>query len=206
MPGLVPELPADAALDIIPADDADGSRAPDGDDASGFAVATPDQAAYILYTSGSTGQPKGVVVTHGSLANHMAWMNRALPLTLQDAVLQKTAAGFDASVWEFFAPLMQGAKLVIAPPGLERDVPALIARLRRDAITVLQVVPSLLSVLVDEPDFAACSDLRRICFGGEGLSPDLVRRLKSVHGADLVNLYGPKETNIQICADEIGRA
>src|SRR3546814_14449614 len=141
MPELVPELPADAALDIIPADDADGSRAPDGDDASGFAVATPDQAAYILYTSGSTGQPKGVVVTHGSLANHMAWMNQALPLTPRDAVLQKTAAGFDASVWEVFAPLMQGAKLVIAPPGLERDLPALTAPRRRAPSAVLAVGP-----------------------------------------------------------------
>jgi amino acid adenylation domain-containing protein len=166
-------------------------------------VPTPEQAAYVLYTSGSTGQPKGVVVTHGSLANHMAWMNRTFPLSADDVVLQKTAAGFDASVWEFFAPLMQGAKLVLARPGLERDVSALAATLREQGVTILQVVPSLLRVLLDEPDFPSCTALRRVFCGGEALTPDLVRRLRERHGAALVNLYGPTEATIQVVVDTV---
>ncbi|MET5115403.1 AMP-binding protein, partial [Burkholderia pseudomallei] len=90
----------------------------------------------VLYTSGSTGRPKGVVVTHGTLANHMAWMTRAFPLDAPDAVLQKTSAAFDASIWDFFLPLLAGARLVMAPPGRERDVPALVATLARERITV----------------------------------------------------------------------
>ncbi|KGX79078.1 AMP-binding enzyme family protein [Burkholderia pseudomallei MSHR435] len=84
------DAPADAGADATTGACPDAWPAPD-----------PTQAAYVLYTSGSTGRPKGVVVTHGSLANHMAWMTRAFPLDAHDAVLQKTSAAFDASIWEF---------------------------------------------------------------------------------------------------------
>ncbi|PCE30707.1 non-ribosomal peptide synthetase [Burkholderia ubonensis] len=197
-------LPKDLALECIDPDAPDGA---DADAAAGaLPIPGPKQAAYILYTSGSTGRPKGVVVTHGSLANHMAWMTRAFPLDADDAVLQKTAAGFDASVWEFFLPLMRGARLVMAPPGLERDVPALVETLARARITVLQLVPSLLRVLVDQPGFAACGGLRRVFCGGEALTPELARRFAAVHRAALVNLYGPTETTIQICAERVDPA
>jgi len=196
---LASELPQDTPLTIIHADEIGTS-----DDAPvDFAPSNPEQAAYILYTSGSTGQPKGVVVTHASLANHMAWMSRVYPLSAEDTVLQKTAAGFDAAVWEFFAPLMQGARLVMARPGLERDVPALIETLRGESITVLQLVPSLLRVLVDDPAFVSCIRLRWIGCGGEALTPDLVRRFRAVHKAELVNLYGPTETTIQVCVGAV---
>lgn len=73
--------------------------------------------AYILYTSGSTGRPKGVKVSHQAISNHMHWMNNEFPLSGEDAVLQKTSINFDASVWEFYAPLTTGARLVLAEPG-----------------------------------------------------------------------------------------
>ena len=113
--------------------------------------AEPGDLAYILYTSGSTGRPKGVMIPHRAIANHMRWMAEALPLSGADAVLQRTPIGFDASVWEFWAPLIAGARLVMAPPGAHRD-PAVLARvLAEQGITVVQVVPSLLRALLDEP-------------------------------------------------------
>ena len=116
--------------------------------------AAPGDLAYILYTSGSTGRPKGVMIPHRAIANHMRWMADALPLTADDVVLQRTPIGFDASVWEFWAPLIAGARLAMAPPGAHRD-PALLARaLGEHEVTVLQVVPSMLRALLEEPAFA----------------------------------------------------
>ena len=80
-------------------------------------MAQAANAAYVIYTSGSTGKPKGVVVSHRAITNHMQWMGEALPLSSQDVVLQKTPFSFDASVWEFYAPLLAGARLVMARPG-----------------------------------------------------------------------------------------
>ncbi len=179
-----------------PGDTADEPPAP--------AETEPDDIAYVLYTSGSTGRPKGVMATQGALANHMAWMLDTLPLGPEDAVLQKTAMSFDASVWEYFAPLMSRARLVWAPIGSERDPEALIAALARHRITVLQVVPTLLRLLVDDPRFAACSGLRRVGCGGEALGRDLVRRFRETTRADLVNLYGPTEATIQCVTDIVG--
>ncbi|HEX2188729.1 MAG TPA: condensation domain-containing protein, partial [Longimicrobiaceae bacterium] len=86
-----------------------------------------ESLAYVIYTSGSTGTPKGVAVPHGALANHVQWMQRAFPLGPGDRVLQKTPFSFDASVWEFWAPLVAGATLVVAEPGAHRE-PARLAR------------------------------------------------------------------------------
>ena len=77
--------------------------------------------AYMIYTSGSTGQPKGVMLSHSNLCNHMFWMQATFPLTEKDKVLQKTPFGFDASVWEFYAPLLVGGQLLMAQPGGHTD-------------------------------------------------------------------------------------
>ena len=73
--------------------------------------------AYLIYTSGSTGKPKGRPTRHEGLHNRLAWMQDAYRLTGDDAVLQKTPFSFDVSVWEFFWPLIVGARLVVAAPG-----------------------------------------------------------------------------------------
>ena len=160
------------------------------------APSSGEPLAYVLYTSGSTGTPKGVMVPHRALANHMAWMQRQFPLARGDRVLQKTAFSFDASVWEFYAPLLAGACLVMARPGEQLDPERLVDTLCTARITVLQLVPTLLRALLDLPRFGTCRSLARVFCGGEALEMELVRRFHRKLEADLCNLYGPTEATI----------
>ena len=158
----------------------------------------PDAAdlAYVIYTSGSTGRPKGVMVSHRALTNHMLWMRKAFPLLADDAVLQKTLFGFDASIWEFLAPLISGARLVLARPGGHQDFTYLVQIIQEQKITTLQMVPSLLQLLLQGPGLKACSSLRRVFCGGEALSSGLQREFFGQSSAQLINLYGPAEACI----------
>ncbi|MFD2169298.1 amino acid adenylation domain-containing protein [Tumebacillus lipolyticus] len=158
-------------------------------------VAATDPA-YVIYTSGSTGQPKGVVVPHGAICNHMLWMQDEFPLGCEDAVLQKTSFSFDASVWEFYAPLLAGGRLVLAEPLGHLDGRYLAQVIQEEKVTVLQVVPTMLSMLLSESSFTDCHSLKRVFCGGEALSPELVARFYSLMEAELVNLYGPTEACI----------
>ena len=91
----------------------------------------PEHLAYMIYTSGSTGQPKGAANTHHGLHNRLGWMQDAYGLTHDDVVLQKTPFSFDVSVWEFFWPLITGARLVLAAPGAHRDPAQLVETIRK---------------------------------------------------------------------------
>jgi amino acid adenylation domain-containing protein len=156
----------------------------------------PANAAYVLYTSGSTGRPKGVVVSHGAIANRVLWAQSAFPLAAGDRVLQKSPLGFDASLWEIFAPLVAGARLVLAAAGEHRDPARLAERLAAARITVLVGVPTLLRALLEQPAFPGAA-LRYVFSAGEALAPDLKRRLLALPApAVLVNLYGPTEVAI----------
>jgi amino acid adenylation domain-containing protein len=152
--------------------------------------------AYVLYTSGSTGKPKGVQIPHRALSNHMQWMQAEFPLNADDRVVQRTSSGFDASVWEFFAPLLAGACLVIPPPAEQWDAAELVRVIQLRKVTVLQVVPSLLRILLDETGLQNCPTLRRVFSGGEPLTAGLRDRFLATHPAELCNLYGPTEACI----------
>jgi amino acid adenylation domain-containing protein len=157
----------------------------------------PHSAAYAIYTSGSTGQPKGAVVTHANICNHMLWMQQEFPLGIGDSVLQKTPFSFDASVWEFYAPLMSGARLVIARPGGHQDPAYLIKLIAEQEVSTLQVVPTLLRALVETAGLESCRKLRRLFCGGEALTSEPVTRLKErLPEVEVYNLYGPTEATI----------
>ncbi|MFQ6392605.1 amino acid adenylation domain-containing protein [Nocardia sp. KC 131] len=192
-------LPADAtpvAIDTVELSDYDPRSIADTDRR---APLRSDHLAYVIFTSGSTGKPKGVGVTHAAIVNRLRWMQHEYPLDGTDAVLQKTPATFDVSVWEFFWPLQIGARLVIAAPDGHRD-PAYLARtIAEKGITTAHFVPSMLSVFVTDTDVRACTGLRRVFCSGEALPAATVRDFyAALHGSRLHNLYGPTEAAVDV--------
>ncbi|WLH81392.1 non-ribosomal peptide synthase/polyketide synthase [Pseudomonas sp. FP2335] len=179
----------------------------------GYSEANPgialdgDNLAYVIYTSGSTGQPKGAGNRHSALANRLHWMQQAYALDVSDSVLQKTPFSFDVSVWEFFWPLMTGARLVVAAPGDHRDPARLVSLINAEHITTLHFVPSMLQAFLQEPSVATCHTLHRIVCSGEALPVDAQQQVfAKLPQAGLYNLYGPTEAAIDVthwtCIDE----
>ncbi len=162
----------------------------------------PDGAAYIIYTSGSTGRPKGVVVAHAAIRNRVLWTVRTHGLGPDDRVLQKTTVGFDASLWEFLAPLVCGGTVVVAGDGVPRDPAAMVRAVAGHRVTVLQLVPSVLRSLVQEPGLPECAALRLVFSAGEPLPVELCERLLAAVPVRLVNTYGPTECAIDVTARE----
>ncbi|WP_406215994.1 amino acid adenylation domain-containing protein [Streptomyces decoyicus] len=166
---------------------------------------TPAHPAYVLYTSGSTGAPKGVVVPHAAVVNRLLGIQAEFGLEPSDSVLYKAPTSFDASVWEFFWPLTTGARIVVADPEGHRDPAYLAQVIRQYAVTTVHFVPSMLRTFLDEPAAAACAGLRRVLTGGESLPADLRDRTLTVLDADLHHLYGPTEATVHATTGTCGR-
>ncbi|MPQ96903.1 amino acid adenylation domain-containing protein [Modestobacter sp. I12A-02628] len=181
-------------VDVDPKTTREGSAEP-------AAPTHPELPAYVLYTSGSTGRQKGVVVPHRAVVNRLRWMQRALPLGTDDRVLQKTPISFDVSVWELFWPLIVGATLVMAPPGIQRHPDRLARLLRREQITVMHAVPTALTHLLphlDQTEGEAPLALRRLVSSGESLTGALRDRTHRTISAELHNMYGPTEAAVDV--------
>ncbi|MEU8897410.1 amino acid adenylation domain-containing protein [Nocardia sp. NPDC048505] len=158
----------------------------------------PDHPAYVLFTSGSTGRPKGVMVSHGAIANQIAWMADQYAIGRDDVYLQKTATTFDVSLWGFFVPLAVGARLVLAAPGGQRD-PGYIAELiATHRVTLTDFVPSVLQVFVAAALPAQLSTLRAVFAIGEALPPSTVADFAVLCDAAVHNLYGPTEAAVSV--------
>ena len=156
-----------------------------------------DHLAYVLFTSGSTGMPKGVMISHAALMNHMNWMRGAYPLVAEDRVLQRTSFSFDASVWEVYAPLLEGAQLVLTEQERKGDSEYLGQVMATARVTVVQCVPSLLGIFHELGLLINKPHLRRIFCGGEALPASLVNQvLEQYPQIELINLYGPTESTI----------
>ena len=139
-------------------------------------IGTPRNLAYVIFTSGSTGRPKGAMNEHRGICNRLLWMQDEYGLTDEDRVLQKTQFSFDVSTWEFFWPLMTGARLVIARPDGHRDSAYLVRLIQERGITTLHFVPSMLRVFVEEEGLEACRSLKRVFCSGEALPHELQER------------------------------
>ncbi len=176
----------------VESDAAQIATLPDDDPETGV---TLDDLAYILYTSGSTGEPKGVAQTHRTIVNMLAWIVREYGLGPEDRWLFKTPQTFDVSVPDVFFPLAFAGQMVIAPPGAHADPGALVDLITGERVSVVQFVPSMLDAFLDHPGSARCVSLRYVMAAGEQLRRPVVDRcLAALPGAELHNLYGPTET------------
>jgi amino acid adenylation domain-containing protein len=163
--------------------------------------AAADNAAYVIYTSGSTGRPKGVVNSHRGIVNRLLWMQEACGLDAGDRFLQKTPFGFDVSVPEFFAPLILGARLVVARPDGHRDSAYLARLVEQEGVTTIHFVPSMLPFFLEEDGAVArCRSLRRVLVSGEALPWEVEQRCLAALPVPLYNLYGPTEAAVEVTA------
>ncbi|MFE8599264.1 amino acid adenylation domain-containing protein [Archangium violaceum] len=176
-------------------------------------VVDPDNLAYVLFTSGSTGRPKGVQIPHRGLSSQMRWMEEVFTLGPADAGLVKGSLSFAPTVCELFAPLAAGGRVVLAHPTRGQDAPSLCQLIAEQGVTTVEMVPSLLDVVLNDPASAACQSLRHVFSGGEALTRALERRFhERWPHARLHNLYGPTEASSAVTwwpstpADEGARA
>ncbi|MBB6474214.1 non-ribosomal peptide synthetase [Sphaerisporangium rubeum] len=161
-------------------------------------------AAYVLYTSGSTGAPKGVVVEHGNLAARVRWMRPAYDLGPGDKVVQFASLGFDTHAEEIFPALVAGATVVTLPDG-GASLPDLLAA--DPGVTVLDLPTAYWHRLVDLiDDIRWPAGLRLVILGGEQAHASAVARWHERFGGRvrLVNTYGPTETTVIATAAELG--
>ncbi|MGN0125133.1 MAG: non-ribosomal peptide synthase/polyketide synthase [Rhodococcus sp. (in: high G+C Gram-positive bacteria)] len=166
----------------------------------------PDNTAYVIFTSGSTGRPKGVAVSHAAIVNQLLWKREYFGIGSDDAVLLKTVATFDLSVWEFWSALTSGARLVIATADGHRDPDHLLALLRDEQVTTLHTVPSMLSMLMTVAAGPVAPSLRRILAIGEALPAAVAQQFRADNTATLYNLYGPTEAAVSVTVHEVDDA
>ncbi|MFF3225028.1 amino acid adenylation domain-containing protein [Nocardia suismassiliense] len=182
------------AVDVAAAE-AEAGELPDADptDADRLAPLRPSNLAYVIYTSGSTGKPKGVPVSHAAIADHLVCFAADWDASVPERALQATSVSFDASLPELFLPLIAGASIVVPKANPYRDIPYVTELIARHGITVLQMVPSLLSALLILPESNDWRALRHVPIGGEALPGELADRFAAQFDAEMRNHYGPTE-------------
>lgn len=197
---------ADHDLDILSVDAATGSAIDTKSRADLTTISlpevSPDDPAYIFFTSGTSGIPKAVLGCHKGLSHFLKWQRETFAIGPKDRIAQLTSLSFDAVLRDIFLPLTSGATLCL--PGLSDDPGSddTIRWLKHERISVLHTVPSLAeSWLASAVGPFSLLDMRWVFFVGEPLTDALVLQWRSTFqsGAEIVNLYGPTETTLVKC-------
>ena len=172
-------------------------------------INSSDDLMTVLYTSGSTGNPKGVMLGHKGYMNRLKWHQDIFKLKLGERVAQKTSCCFDISVWELFWPLMYGGTVCPVRNDIVKNPWALAEWLIDTKINVMHFVPSLFGEFVNslEDDNYSFNNLRWLIFSGEALPMPIIQKWIDKHGLTigLANLYGPTEASIDVTCHIIDR-
>lgn len=158
---------------------------------------SPEDPAYLIYTSGSTGVPKGIVISNRNICHFLRAGNAVYGVRAEDIVFQSASVAFDLSMEEIWVPYLAGATLYVATPEVLADIEKLPELMARENVTVMDTVPTLLSVISQD-----IPSLRLILFGGEALPPALVDRW-SRPGRRIFNTYGPTEATVVATVEEV---
>ncbi len=155
--------------------------------------------AYILYTSGSTGQPKGVMITHRTILTFVNWSGNEVGLSSDDVTTSHAPLHFDLSTFDIYASIQAGARLVLIPEGYSIFPVRLADLLAKEKVTVSYLVPSILVLLLTRGNLSKVdlSSMRTVIFAGEVFPIKFLKQLaQTVPQADLFNWFGPTETNV----------
>ncbi|MEV0684162.1 amino acid adenylation domain-containing protein [Nocardia sp. NPDC050378] len=165
-------------------------------DADRLAPLRPANTACLLFTSGSTGVPKGVSLPHAAIISTFEWLQREVRFGPGDTMLYRTPPIFDASLMEMFLPLHVGARIVLTRPGGHRDPYYQAQLMSAERVTAMWMTTSMLTVLAEEAELSGCADLRCVLTGGEVLPPATAQRMRALTGTAVYNFYGPTEAAI----------
>ncbi|MDF5721899.1 MAG: amino acid adenylation domain-containing protein, partial [Rhizonema sp. PD37] len=159
--------------------------------------------AYVIYTSGSTGKPKGAMLEYRGMLNHLYGKIKDLQICKTDIIAQTSTQTFDISIWQFLVCLLLGGTVEIVPTEIAADPEELISLVQRQKISILEIVPSLLRMIIPHLESAIVppdlSPLKWLMVTGETLPPQLCRQwLEYYPSIPLINAYGPTE-----CSDDV---
>ncbi|AWK88325.1 non-ribosomal peptide synthetase [Azospirillum thermophilum] len=177
--------------------------------ALGSAVLPPSPGgadlAYVMYTSGSTGQPKGVMVEHRGMVNHVLGKLEDLEFGPGDCLAQNAPQSFDVVVWQCLAPLAVGGRVAVIPDEQAEDPAALVTEVARRGVTALQIVPAMMRAVIEEAELHDCGPpdlgaLRWMVPTGEALPAELCRRWFDLYPSiPVLNTYGSTECSDDQC-------
>lgn len=182
------------------------ARYPAGDEApdlTGQTLPSGQDLAYVVHTSGSTGQPKAVAMPHEALAARIAWTQRRYPIGVGDTLLYAGSLTYDIWFWDIFAALCFGASIALAPPGLEAEPARLAEFISATRVSAMHFTPSLLAEFLNVADPARLTSVRYAFCGGERLPADLARRMLNSIPGRLFNRYGPAEACLYVIDHEV---
>ncbi len=169
-------------------------------------INSPEDLIYIIYTSGSTGTPKGVMLCHRNIVRLIKNKDFQFDFNEDDVWTMFHSVAFDFSVWELYACLLYGSKLILVPETTAKDPKKFLQLLRDEKVTVLNQTPTYFYNLLDREllneDSTLC--IRYIIFGGEALKPNLIKPWKEKYpSTKLINMYGITETTVHVTFKEL---